>query len=85
MFSIVWLVTDDARLRPCRNGNDEACGVIAIALLESAGRFDAAKEASLWACDADRSWRARAAQERLAWTPTERKRPSTAGGRLTAR
>ena len=123
VLGIVWLVADDGRLRPCRNGNDEACGVIAIALLESAerapsapptpgeeraarvlaehrcraddrglcgrqryaagtvdaraGRFDAAKEAFFWACDADRSWCARAAQEPLAWTPAERRRLSS--------
>jgi hypothetical protein len=120
VLGLVWLVADDARLRPCRNGSDEACGVVAIALLESAerapsapptraeeraarmlaehhcrttdralcglqryaagtvnaraARFDAAKEAFLWACDADRSWCARAAQEPLAWTPVERQR-----------
>jgi hypothetical protein len=120
VLGFVWLVADDARLRPCRNGSDEACGVVAIALLESAerapsapptraeeraarvlashhcrttdralcglqryaagavdaraGRLDAAKEAFLWACDADRSWCARAAQEPLAWTLAEHKR-----------
>jgi hypothetical protein len=121
VLGIVWLVADDARLRPCRNGNDEACGVVAIALLESAerapaarptrgearaarvlaehqcrvadrgpcalqryavgtvearaGRFDAAKEAFLWACDVDRGWCARAAQEpSVAWTLAERER-----------
>lgn len=120
VLGIVWLVAGDARLRPCRNGNDEACGVVAIALLESAervpaapptpreenaarvlaehrcrvadrglcglqryavgtvharaGRLDTAKEAFLWACDAERSWCARAAQEPLPWTPAERKR-----------
>ena len=125
VLGIAWLVADDARLRPCRNGNDEACGVVAIALLESAerapsapptpgeeraarvlaehrcraddrglcgrqryaagtvdaraGRVDAAKEAFLWACDAHRSWCARAAQEPLAWTPAERKRLSNSG------
>jgi hypothetical protein len=126
-LGIVWLVADDARLRPCRNGNDEACGVVAIALLESAehapsapptrgeeraarvlaehrcrvadrglcglqryavglvavraGRFDAAKEAFLWACAADRSWCARAAREPLDWTPAERERLSDDIGR----
>src|SRR5215510_7695087 len=120
VLGLVWLVADDARLRPCRNGNDQACGVIATALLESAerapsgpptpaeeraarvlaehrcraddrrfcglqryaagtvdaraGRFDMAKEAFVWACESDRSWCARAAQERLAWTPAELKR-----------
>lgn len=120
VLGIVWLVADDARLRPCRNGNDQACGVVAVALLESAERtpaapptrreeraarvlaehrcradnrglcglqryavgtidararrFDAAKESFLWACDADPSWCARAAQEPVAWTPVERKR-----------
>src|SRR5437867_2674257 len=120
VLGLVWLVADDARLRPCRNGNDQACGVIATTLLESAerapsapptpaeergarvlaehrcraddrtfcglqryavgtvdaraGRFDVAKEAFLWACESDRSWCARATQERLAWTPAELKR-----------
>jgi hypothetical protein len=120
VLGIVWLVADDARLRPCRNGSDEACGMVATALLESAerapsapptraeeraarvlaahhcgttnrglcglqryaagtvdaraGRLDAAKEAFLWACQADRSWCARATQEPLAWTLDERKR-----------
>jgi len=120
VLGVVWLVADDARLRPCRNGNDEACTVLATALLESAERspsapptaaeeraarllaehrcraddrgvcglqryavgtvearahrFDAAKEAFRWACDADRSWCARAAQEPVAWTPAELKR-----------
>lgn len=120
VLAIVWLVADDARLRPCRNGNDDACGVVSTALLESAerspaapptrreenaarvlaehrcraadrglcglqryavgtvharaGRLDAAKEAFLWACEAARSWCARAAQEPVAWTPAERKR-----------
>jgi hypothetical protein len=119
-FGIVWVAGDDARLRPCRNGNDHACGTVAVALLESAERapsapptrdeeraarvltahrcraddrslcglqryaagtvdvrarrLDAAKEAFLWACDADRSWCARAAQEPVAWTAPERKR-----------
>ena len=120
VLGLVWLVANDARLRPCRNGNDQACGVIATALLESAerapsapptpaeeraarvlaghrcraddrtfcglqryavgtvdaraGRFDVAKEAFFWACESDRSWCARATQERLAWTPAELKR-----------
>jgi hypothetical protein len=34
----VWLVGDDARLRPCQSGSDEACGAVAVALLESAER-----------------------------------------------
>ncbi len=122
VLGLVWLVADDARLRPCRNGSDEACGVVAVALLESAerapsapptpaevraarvlvehhcrtternlcglqryaagsvdvraGRHEAAKEAFLWACEADRSWCARAAQEPLTWTLDERKRLS---------
>src|SRR5262245_13417184 len=38
VLGIVWLVADDERLRPCRNGNDEACDVVAVALLESAER-----------------------------------------------
>ncbi len=122
VLGIVWLVADDARLRPCRNGNDATCGVVASALLESAerapaarptpreesaarvlaehrcqasdrglcglqryavgtvharaGRVDAAKEAFLWACDAEPSWCARAAQEPLVWTPAERTRLS---------
>ena len=128
VLGILWLVADDARLRPCRNGNDDACGVVAIALLESAerapaapptpreenaarvlaehrcqasdrglcglqryavgtvhvraGRLDAAKQAFLWACDADPSWCARAAQEPLAWTPAERTRLSSSSKRI---
>jgi hypothetical protein len=116
----LWLVGDDARLRPCRNGSDEACGAVAVALLESAERapgarptaaeeraarllaahrcraedrgqcglqryaagtvdararrFDRAKEAFMWACDADTSWCARAVQEPVDWTPEERSR-----------
>src|SRR5207245_7099095 len=42
VLGLVWLVADDARLRPCRNGNDQACGVIATALLESAERAPSA-------------------------------------------
>src|SRR5262245_49268835 len=38
MLALVWLVADDARLRPCRNGSDEACGAVAIALLEASER-----------------------------------------------
>src|SRR5437773_10455357 len=26
VLGLVWLVADDARLRPCRNGNEQACG-----------------------------------------------------------
>ena len=116
----LWLFSGDARLRPCRNGSDEACGAVAVALLESAERapgaaptaneeraarvlaehrcraedrgqcglqryaagtvdararrFDRAKEAFMWACDADTSWCARAAQEPVDWTPEEQSR-----------
>ena len=117
-LAVVWLLADDARLRPCRNGNAEACHRVATTLLEAseravgqppsrgeeraarvlaerrcrsadmaacaveryamgtvearAGRLQTAKEAFLWACDAHRSWCARAAQEpRVAWTPEE--------------
>jgi hypothetical protein len=116
----VWLVADDARLRPCRNGSEQACGAVAVALLESAERapgkpptaaeeraarvlaehrcraedrgqcglqryavgtvgararrFDRAKEAFMWACDAHASWCARAVQEPVDWTPEERSR-----------
>jgi hypothetical protein len=38
VLGLVWLVTDDARLRPCRQGNDEACAAVAAALLVSAER-----------------------------------------------
>jgi hypothetical protein len=38
VLGVVWLVVDDPRLRPCRLGNDEACGAVAVALLESAER-----------------------------------------------
>ena len=120
-LGVVWLVGDDARLRPCRLGDDTACDVVATRLLESAerapgtpptawedeaarvldlhgcrgfepgpcavhryasgsvalraGRFDAARDAFLRACDADRSWCARAAQEQsMPWTPADRER-----------
>jgi hypothetical protein len=42
VLGIVWFVADDARLRPCRNGNDQACGMVALALLESAERAPSA-------------------------------------------
>jgi len=38
VLGLVWLVGDDARLRPCRNGSDEACGAVAITLLEASER-----------------------------------------------
>jgi hypothetical protein len=38
ILGVVWLIADDARLRPCRNGSDEACGAVAIELLESSER-----------------------------------------------
>src|SRR5687767_10993645 len=38
----LWLFGGDARLRPCRNGSEEACGAVAVALLESAERAPAA-------------------------------------------
>src|SRR5215470_4535876 len=40
-LGLVWLIADDARLRPCRNGSDEACGAVAIALLEASERAPA--------------------------------------------
>jgi len=115
----VWLVADNARLGPCRNGSEQACGAVAVALLESAERarsaptaqeeraarvlaehrcraedrgqcglqryavgtvdararrFDRAKEAFMWACDAHASWCARALLEPVDWTPEERRR-----------
>ncbi|HZF03113.1 MAG TPA: hypothetical protein VE932_02130 [Patescibacteria group bacterium] len=120
-LGVLWLVGDDARLRPCRLGNDAACDIVASRLIEAAerapsapptswevqaarvldeygcrgrepgtcavqryasgtvalraGRFDAARQAFLRACDEDRSWCARAAQEKsLPWTPDERAR-----------
>ena len=121
MAGVLWFVGDDARLRPCRVGNDAACEVIATRLLEAserapaapptraeeaaartldtpscdglepaacalrryavgtvwlrAGRHAAAREAFLRACEEDRSWCARAAQEKtLVWTAEERAR-----------
>src|SRR5262245_2172700 len=41
-LGLVWLFADDARLRPCRNGSDEACGAVAISLLETSERAPAA-------------------------------------------
>jgi hypothetical protein len=35
---VVWAATDDARLRPCRQGSDEACSAVAAGLLASAER-----------------------------------------------
>jgi hypothetical protein len=42
VLGLVWLIADDARLRPCRNGSDEACSAVAVALLESAERAPSA-------------------------------------------
>jgi hypothetical protein len=48
-----------------------ALGTVAL----RAGRFEAARDAFLRACEEDRSWCARAARERsLPWTPQERAR-----------
>jgi hypothetical protein len=41
VLGLVWLLADDARLRPCRNGSDEACGAVATALLEASERAPA--------------------------------------------
>src|SRR5262249_52323641 len=41
-LGLVGLFADDARLRPCRNGSDEACGAVAISLLEASERAPAA-------------------------------------------
>jgi hypothetical protein len=38
VLGLVWLVADDARLRPCRNGSDEACSAVAVTLLEASER-----------------------------------------------
>ena len=61
----------------CRADDRTFCGLqrYAVGTVDArAGRFDVAKEAFLWACESDRSWCARATQERLAWTPAELKR-----------
>jgi len=42
VLGLVWLFADDARLRPCRNGSDEACGAVAISLLDASERTPAA-------------------------------------------
>jgi len=48
-----------------------AVGTVAV----RAGRFDAAKQAFLRACEMDRGWCARAVQEKsLPWAPAERER-----------
>jgi hypothetical protein len=124
-LGVVWLVADDARLRPCRNGSNDACGALARALLESAertpamppspaeeraarvlaahrcrsddrvqcglqryavgtvearaGRIAAAREAFLWACEAQSSWCARAAQEAVDWPEADQQRLARAG------
>ena len=109
-LGMIWLLGNEADLRPCRLGNDLACQQIATRLIESAerspstrptawetraalvldaelcpmasepgpcgarryavgavalraGRLDAAKAAFRQACDFERSWCARAAQE----------------------
>ena len=41
VLGIVWLVGDDARLRPCRQGNDEACAALAATLLAASERAPA--------------------------------------------
>jgi hypothetical protein len=120
VLGVVWLVGDDARLRPCRQGNDEACGALAATLLAAsgrvpptpptraeeraarvlhghycrtveagpcamqrfavgtvearAGRLDTAKAAFMKACELERTWCLRAAQETVGWTPLERAR-----------
>jgi hypothetical protein len=60
----------------CRSSEPGTCAVQRYAVGSvalRAGRFDTAKEAFLRACAEDRSWCARAAQERsLPWTPDER-------------
>jgi hypothetical protein len=38
VLGIVWWVGDDARLRPCRQGNDEACVALAATLLAASER-----------------------------------------------
>jgi hypothetical protein len=43
VLAIIWLVSDDARLRPCRLGNHFACGQIARGLLEAADRTPTAR------------------------------------------
>jgi hypothetical protein len=62
----------------CQASDRGLCGLqrYAVGTVHArAGRSDAAKEAFLWACEADPSWCARAAQEPLDWTPPERSRP----------
>lgn len=61
----------------CRAEDRARCGRqrYAVGTVEArARRFDAAKEAFMWACEADRTWCARAAQEPVDWTPAERRR-----------
>jgi hypothetical protein len=118
----IWLLGNEADLRPCRLGNELACQQIATRLIESAerspstrptawetraalvlatelcpvasepgpcgarryavgavalraGRLDAAKAAFRQACDFERSWCARAAQETaVPWTTEELQR-----------
>jgi len=41
VLGLVWLIADDARLRPCRNGSDEACSAVAVTLLEASERAPA--------------------------------------------
>src|SRR6266850_898525 len=63
----------------CRSVARGPCGLqrYAAGIVDArAGRFDAAKEAFLWACETDRSWCARAAEVAVPWTVDERKRLS---------
>ena len=38
---VLWLIADDARLRPCRQGNDASCDEIATRLIEVVERAPA--------------------------------------------
>ena len=120
-LTVIRLVGDDTRFRPCQLGDERACEKIATRLLEAAerapaspptrweeraarvldadlcpgsepglcgarryavgtvglraGRLEAAKQAFRQACDFDRGWCARAAQEKaVPWTPAEQER-----------
>jgi len=62
----------------CQDPEKRSCGVQLYAVGTVAlrgGRLDGARAAFLRACDVDRGWCARAAQEQsLPWTPAERER-----------
>ena len=68
----------------CRGVEPPACAVHMYAIgtvAARAGRYDRARPLFLRACDLDRNWCARAAQDgSIPWTPAERQRLTRRGG-----